>query len=72
MFGQITNGSFINSSAGEMIEEYWVKLEDKFPEIILDGFIIMPNHLHGLIYITDMDLSSYTNDNSQTGEHTGS
>ncbi|MDP4092283.1 MAG: hypothetical protein Q8920_02890, partial [Bacillota bacterium] len=46
--------------------------EDKFPEIILDGFIIMPNHLHGLIYITDMDLSSYTNDNSQTGEHTGS
>lgn len=34
-----------------MIDGWWKKLPDKFPSINLDEYIIMPNHLHGIINI---------------------
>ena len=34
-----------------MIKKWWLELEDKFKQINLDKFVIMPNHLHGIIQI---------------------
>ncbi|MCK4353378.1 transposase [candidate division WOR-3 bacterium] len=33
----------------------WQKLPDRFPNIELDEFVIMPNHIHGIIFIVDTD-----------------
>ncbi|MFC1787683.1 transposase [Patescibacteria group bacterium] len=37
--------------AGQMIERVWNEIKDRFPGVKLDKFIIMPNHVHGIIQI---------------------
>ena len=37
----------------ETIQYCWHRLPQHFPFIELDAFVIMPNHLHGIILITD-------------------
>ena len=34
-----------------IIEEQWHRLPDRFPNIKLDAFTIMPNHIHGIIFV---------------------
>ncbi len=36
----------------EMIELWWKKLPEKFTAVVLDAFVIMPNHIHFIIAIT--------------------
>ena len=52
-FGDLINGNTLLNDAGKMVKKYWVDLPDKFPMIFLDEFILMPNHLHGIICIGD-------------------
>lgn len=37
-----------------MFEE-WFRTGEKRPRIQLDAFVVMPNHIHGIIIITDAD-----------------
>ncbi|MFA6518033.1 MAG: hypothetical protein WCV93_00060 [Candidatus Shapirobacteria bacterium] len=37
--------------AGEMVEKCWLKIPTKFNEIVLDKYVIMPNHVHGILVI---------------------
>ncbi|MBK5192084.1 MAG: hypothetical protein JJE07_02540 [Flavobacteriaceae bacterium] len=37
------------NDAGKMIEKWFLKLENKFPDIKCDIFIVMPNHVHCII-----------------------
>lgn len=34
-----------------LISEQWQKLPQRFPNIELDEFVVMPNHIHGIIFI---------------------
>jgi REP element-mobilizing transposase RayT len=38
---------------GQIALEQWHKLSDRFPNIELDAFVVMPNHVHGIIFITE-------------------
>ena len=53
LFGEITNDEMILNDAGITIEKWWNKLKNKFPNIELDEFIVMPNHFHGIIQINN-------------------
>lgn len=44
------------SPAGKMVELVWQQLPTQFPTIELDAFVVMPNHLHGIIVLTQRDL----------------
>ena len=37
------------NDAGEMICKWWAELLRKFPLVESDEFILMPNHLHGIV-----------------------
>ncbi len=50
-FGKITNGKMELSGIGRLAEKYWLKIPDHFPFVKLDAFVIMPNHVHGIIII---------------------
>jgi putative transposase len=52
IFGEIINGEMILSKAGERTLEVWEGLLLRFPTIELDVFMIMPNHVHGVICLT--------------------
>ena len=34
-----------------MILVWWHKLAEKFPNVVLDAFVIMPNHVHFIVVI---------------------
>jgi putative transposase len=51
--GKIVNGEMQLNAAGQMIFDWWKGLPPKYTDIELDEFIIMPNHLHGIIILYD-------------------
>ncbi|MBI4723231.1 MAG: transposase [Candidatus Stahlbacteria bacterium] len=51
LLGSIENGGMILNDTGRIVEKWWLKLPDKFPNIELDIYGVMPNHLHGIIFI---------------------
>jgi len=53
LFGDVVNGEMILNDAGEMIVRWWLELPNKFPNVNVDIFVVMPNHFHGIIFITD-------------------
>ena len=55
-FGKISNGKMILSEIGNYATEYWRNIPQQFPFVKLDEFIVMPNHIHGIIII-DKDVS---------------
>jgi putative transposase len=50
-FGEIRSGEICLSDIGEIAEKCWVEIEKQFDFIRLDEFVIMPNHVHGILEI---------------------
>ena len=53
LFGQIQNGQMILNEYGKIVEQCWNNLSNHYDNIELDAYVIMPNHFHGIIFITD-------------------
>ena len=53
LFGEIINDAMQLSGAGVAIQRWWFELKNKFATVETDEFVIMPNHLHGIVVITD-------------------
>jgi REP element-mobilizing transposase RayT len=51
LFGKIENGEMILNNLGKIIENEWLNLKNKYSQIELDTFIIMPNHFHAILQI---------------------
>ena len=52
-FGDIKDGQLTLNGAGEMIEKTWLELYERFDFIKLHSYVVMPNHFHGIIEISD-------------------
>jgi putative transposase len=59
--GEIRDGVMIPSPAGVMVAECWYALPQRFPNIELDVFTLMPNHLHGNLLILETGLNAAQN-----------
>lgn len=53
LFGDVANAEMILYDAGEMLQRQWLALPERFANMELDEFVIMPNHFHGIVVITD-------------------
>ena len=53
LFGEIANGEMQLNEYGKIADECWRAIPDHFPSVELGAHIIMPNHAHGIISITD-------------------
>jgi len=51
IFGEIVDGEMHLNWAGNLVKQEWQRLPNRFPNIELGEFVIMPNHLHGIILI---------------------
>ncbi|MFN0293753.1 transposase [Pedobacter helvus] len=49
LFGKVVSGQMQLNAAGLMVNEWIKKLENKFPDIRIDEYVIMPNHIHLII-----------------------
>ncbi len=53
VFGSMVGNGMQVNDAGHMVVAVWDSLPTRFPGIDLDAFVVMPNHIHGIIVITD-------------------
>ena len=50
-FGEVYNGKMITNKFGKIAENQWNWLAEQYPYVILHAFVVMPNHIHGIIEI---------------------
>jgi putative transposase len=50
-FGEIKDNEMILSDIGNQAMNCWMKIQEHFPFVTLDAFVVMPNHIHGIIII---------------------
>jgi putative transposase len=50
-FGHIENGEIILNEYGQIARDEWMRTTEIRPNVELGEFVIMPNHLHGIIQI---------------------
>ena len=53
LFGAISNQEIMLSDEGRIVGQWWLELEGKFTNVRLDYYVIMPNHMHGIIIIPE-------------------
>lgn len=51
LFGDIVNGQMRLNDVGTIADICWRAIPEHFPRVVLDVFVIMPNHVHGIIWI---------------------
>lgn len=52
-FGKIRDCKMNLNDAGKMILSEWCSIPTRYPIVELDAFVVMPNHLHGIIILDD-------------------
>jgi len=53
LFGEITEGELRFNDRGKIVRKEWVRTAVLRPYVELDSFIVMPNHIHGIICILE-------------------
>ncbi|MDP2238387.1 MAG: hypothetical protein Q8J88_18310 [Bacteroidales bacterium] len=56
-FGQVVKGEMVLNEFGQIAYNEWMKLSERFPNMQLDVFQIMPNHMHGIIALVRATLA---------------
>ncbi len=51
LFGDVLNSMVVLTDAGKMIEKTFLEIPEKYPGSGIDVFIVMPNHMHGIIVV---------------------
>jgi putative transposase len=51
LFGEVIDGKIQLNPIGQLIVSLWQRIPQHFPNVELDEFVLMPNHLHGIIII---------------------
>ncbi|NOY58779.1 MAG: transposase [Calditrichaeota bacterium] len=51
-FGEIRNGIMGLNDAGIMVHNEWISIPERFPNVKLHEFVVMPNHFHSIMEIT--------------------
>jgi putative transposase len=51
-FGEVTGSLMVQNMAGRMVESIWCVIPGHYSNVSIDAFVVMPNHVHGLLFIT--------------------
>ncbi|QQS38347.1 MAG: transposase [Ignavibacteriales bacterium] len=54
-FGEIKNDEMVLNDAGKIVETLWNTIPDHYKNVELDEFVIMPNHIHGIIILGSVE-----------------
>jgi len=63
IFGQVIDNEVKLSKLGKIAEECWLEIPQHFSDVELDEYVVMPNHLHGIIKITGQLTKAQLNEN---------
>ena len=51
LLGDVTDEAIRLNDAGTMVDRWWQELLGPFPTVELDEYVVMPNHIHGILWI---------------------
>jgi REP element-mobilizing transposase RayT len=69
LFGHIENGQMVLNAAGQIANQCWFEIPNHYPNIVLHEFVVMPNHIHGIIQIVGAKYFSPNNEPEQILDH---
>jgi REP element-mobilizing transposase RayT len=49
LFGRVVEGQTQRSALGSIADACWREIPDHFPHVELGSFVVMPNHIHGIL-----------------------
>ncbi len=52
-FGDVVDGSVRLSHLGEAAQRFWLEIPAHIPTVTIDVFVVMPNHIHGILAIVE-------------------
>ena len=58
LFGSVVDGEMCLDANGLLARSTWTGLTTRFPSVALDEFVLMPNHLHGIVLLTSRQAPS--------------
>jgi putative transposase len=51
LFGEVMHGEMRLNDPGKMVRSAWDELPRHYPGVNVDGFVVMPNHIHGIVVL---------------------
>ncbi|HSS49121.1 MAG TPA: transposase [Thermoanaerobaculia bacterium] len=58
LLGEIEKGDVRLTYAGRTVQSTWDDLPKHYPHVTLDAFVVMPNHVHGILGLRELDPAS--------------
>lgn len=52
-FGAIRDGELTLNKIGELAHQRWGMIPEFFPTVELNDFVVMPNHMHGILFLSE-------------------
>ena len=57
LLGEVVEGEMVPNDAGRWVQTAWDALPDRFAGLELGDFVVMPNHIHGIIVLVGAGLA---------------
>lgn len=71
LFGEIVDGEMYLNDAGRMVAKWWMELPERFPDVVLDEYVVMPNHFHGILVFVGAALRGRPDAETEGHPHRG-
>jgi len=55
LFGDIVAGESLANEFGKIVNACWTEIPSHAPYVMLDAFVLMPNHAHGVLILTETE-----------------
>lgn len=53
LFGQVKDEAMLLTKLGTIASEHWAKTPQFFPSVTLRDFVVMPNHVHMILFLAE-------------------
>ena len=61
-FGDVSDQKMELSEIGNMVHKFWCEISNHFSFVKLHAFVVMPNHMHGIIEIVNHEELDFKNE----------
>ena len=59
LFGEVADGEMLLNDAGRIVADVWSLFPGgRFPTVDIDEYIIMPNHMHGIVLLSERNVGA--------------
>lgn len=69
LFGEVVDGEMRLNDAGAMVQSVWEEMPAFYPGVLTDAFVVMPNHIHGIVILVGAAPCGRPDNSAPCGHH---